>query len=168
MSTTFESKHLIYRAINPAPDGDWRWFHTQINGDVETRVLTSTDRLMKPMQPLESHQQQKEIVEKSILGVIISCKPKPTEPSDQTAPVEHRIGYIQLTNEGLAAGRHNRKTKLLIQLVLGARRGGYGTEATEWALNWAFKHAGMHRVIQPSSIQLNLRLIKWYRCPCLP
>jgi len=42
--------------------------------------------------------------------------------------------------------QHHRGTKLGIQIAAPYRGKGYGSEAINWTLDWAFKFAGIHRV----------------------
>jgi RimJ/RimL family protein N-acetyltransferase len=56
------------------------------------------------------------------------------------------IGRINLHPEPDRDSKHHRKAELGIQLREEHQGKGYGTEAIEWILEWAFKYGGLHRV----------------------
>lgn len=62
---------------------------------------------------------------------------KPNEPTP--------IGTIALTSAEMARV-HHRKTSIGINLSSQYQGQGYGSEAILWVLEWAFRHANMHRV----------------------
>lgn len=41
---------------------------------------------------------------------------------------------------------HHRRTEIGINITKPYRGSGYGTEAINWALDWGFRHAGLHRI----------------------
>lgn len=55
------------------------------------------------------------------------------------------IGILTLT-AAEPENHHHRKTMLGISIIDAYQRNGYGPEAINWALDWAFKFGGMHRV----------------------
>ena len=98
--------------------------------------------------------------DKAMLAVLI-CLPK--EPAETTVPDVaaycHSIGRTQraTTDNSTPIGvvflgplrpncAHHRNATLGIHLELRFTGQGYGSEAIEWMLRWAFQTAGMHRV----------------------
>ncbi|QDS73611.1 hypothetical protein FKW77_001786 [Venturia effusa] len=160
MRGPFESKRLIFRACKPE---DASWYYSEIIGDVETRLFSFADRLMRPTSGTEGTQQIKELLSYSLLGVVICAPVAANSPVGPVRVEYQQIGIVQLTNEAEnPVQRHNRKTKLIVHITKSARGCGYGTEATNWALNWAFQIAGMHRVAV-STMGYNRRVLGWLR-----
>jgi RimJ/RimL family protein N-acetyltransferase len=56
------------------------------------------------------------------------------------------IGVIALTGT-TSSLQHHRGTKLGIQIATQYRGKGYGSEALNWTLDWAFNFGGFHRVM---------------------
>ena len=73
-----------------------------------------------------------------LLGVMIGL-PSP-DPADDLIP----IGHLSLS--AYNSNRHHRSCRLSIMIYSPHQGKGYGTEAINWALDWAFKIAGMHSV----------------------
>jgi RimJ/RimL family protein N-acetyltransferase len=141
MASTFRSSRLVYRAVELGEHASW--FHT-LRSDVEGRVLTSANRLVKPPLRTESEKYLQDIRDHSLLGVLICL------PIDGLDPVNAGltatpIGYIHLSLQGPQFAQ-SRSTDIALQISAKERGKGYGTEAINWALDWAFKIAGLHRV----------------------
>ena len=62
------------------------------------------------------------------------------DPSDSLT----KIGWLSLTNDVRSA--HHRSCQLGITISSEYQGEGYGTETINWALDWAFRVAGMHCV----------------------
>lgn len=76
---------------------------------------------------------------KELLSVSI-CLPSECEiPAHSANPV--RIGYLRLSAH--YSTRHNRSGTLAITIFEPYQGKGYGTEAIDWALDWAFKIEGI-------------------------
>lgn len=142
MASTLRSSRLTYRAIDLEKDLDW--FHTALKSDIEGRILTSANRLIKPDLKSESSEHLQNIRDNSLLGVIICLPNEGLESTYALSPAKD-IGYIQLTST-VPMMVQNRNTEIAIQISAGERGNGYGTEAISWALDWAFRVAGLHRV----------------------
>jgi len=68
---------------------------------------------------------------------------KPPKPISK--PIPKPIGLICLSKSGLGQ-MHNRGTLISIDIIPSEQGKGYGTEAINWALDWSFRIAGLHRV----------------------
>lgn len=182
MPNPFESERLVFRIFRRSRIEDLHWFNTEIASDYVTRLMSSADRLIQPFTSAEHEQQDKTISEDALLSVII-CRKVTDIPLGQPLgqPLETRIGIMQLTGEAIAVTtRHNRKTRLLVQICRCARGRKFGFEAVNWALNWAFGTAGMHRVrgsilhflqlcpnqmaqVAVSTMGYNVRVLAWFK-----
>jgi ribosomal protein S18 acetylase RimI-like enzyme len=143
----WRSKRLI---IRPAESTD-ETFLQSLNDETSDGYQNATASLPVP-QGAASAKGYREFLEKALLGCII-CLPPPITPetmpgataSDSPANKPTPIGIISLMalEPGLA---HHRKTDLGVSLAPLYQGQGYGSEAILWALEWAFRHANMHRV----------------------
>lgn len=93
----------------------------------------------------------------SLLSVAISLLP--SEAGPDTDPVI--IGNMTL---GRVSPRtaHHRNTSIGIKLLREHQGKGYGGEALDWMLDWAFRHAGMHTV-SLTAVDFNQSAIGLYR-----
>ena len=85
----------------------------------------------------------------SLLGVTICLPaeaaedvntPEDTEPSSIADPTS--IGWLSLGSRNSTP--HQSSCKLAIHIIPAYQGKGYGKEAISWALDWAFRIAGMH------------------------
>ncbi|KAL3484935.1 acyl-CoA N-acyltransferase [Aspergillus germanicus] len=156
----FRSKRLIYRAVED-DDEDRRFLHELLNDPAQqllgTMVLPRPRTKGDAAQFLAAQQSR-------LLGVII-CLPPPeiaaVEPVSSGAAEEDKfvmaheilyparpipIGRVSLRHTMGAGTEHHRNAIMGISFTESARGNGYGREAINWALNWAFEIAGLHRV----------------------
>lgn len=153
----FRSERLVYRAVEPTPE-DTDFVFSQIQADPVNFALGSPG-LLKPPQRKDAEWVISQ-VEKSLLGVIICLPPdeegKGTAPSEEVTsgasdtpkPKSTPIGYLVLGWGGFGAGylHHHRRTGLGITIATPFTNRGYGTEAIQWALEWAFVRCNLHSV----------------------
>ncbi|KAL4963241.1 GNAT family N-acetyltransferase [Aspergillus stella-maris] len=155
----FTSKRLTYRAAEPN-ETDKTFLHTQILNDPTIQTMSS-GRLRRPLSTRSAEDFLKTIQE-SLLGVII-CLPAPAPESNshngknknkdekgeekekEPIPIGHLTIFRPLQPQGTETD-HSRCGTLGISLAAGYRGQGYGSEAINWALDWAFGAAGLHRV----------------------
>jgi RimJ/RimL family protein N-acetyltransferase len=135
MANPYQSKRLIYRAVDPDDDVD---FFRSVDADPIAQQ-NSDARILKPKTKADAKDMVTYFTEKCLLGVII-CLP-PTTPDAKPAP----IGYISLQNPPPHMLFH-RHTTLGINILAQYQGQGYGSEAILWATEWAFINAGMNRV----------------------
>ncbi|KAL4910849.1 hypothetical protein BDW74DRAFT_172310 [Aspergillus multicolor] len=145
----FKSARLLYRAPENTYT-DKTFLHTQILNDPTIQTMSS-GRLRRPLSTKSAEEFIKTIQE-SLLGVLI-CLPPPTPdtsnsqdkaPESESHPVP--IGHLSIFRPFPGETDHHSCGTLGISLASGYRGQGYGGEAINWALNWAFGHAGLHRV----------------------
>lgn len=137
MDGIFTSKRLVYRSIEPEDDAFLRAYL----GDSEAQAQ-STYALLKPTSKQSIESRRDAMLNKDLLGVVL-CLPgaDSTEGGSPATP----IGILHLG--GLAPRvAHNRNTDIGVGVMKQYRGQGYGSEAIVWALDWAFRSAGMHRV----------------------
>ena len=75
------------------------------------------------------------------LSVVIHLK---LDHGQEPAPNNPPLGWLSLDSP--PKSRHHRSCSLGIVIASGYQGKGYGTEAITWALDWAFRIAGMHAV----------------------
>lgn len=150
----FVSERLLYRAVEDS-DEDKAFFQNELSNDPTTQALVSP-ALQRPASKKNIESFIKDM-EDSMLGVIICLRPEiskeslslksdtqgSTQALKETKPVP--VGYLIISNWGSAYNRH-RRALLGISLREESRGKGYGPEAINWALDWAFQCAGLHKV----------------------
>ncbi|OKL60331.1 hypothetical protein UA08_04192 [Talaromyces atroroseus] len=157
----FKSERLVYKALEDSKDD--QAFFLQVVSDPVHQSLARTH----PRMPA-GHKKADEMI-KILLGGIMSVKiclsptesrrfkEKSAEPhgkTDGTAKEEGQeevlipIGFVTILNrhEHSVYVAQHRNATLGISLVEEFRGKGYGGEAINWALDWAFFAAGLHRV----------------------
>jgi RimJ/RimL family protein N-acetyltransferase len=174
LKNAFRSKRLIYRAVENNEE-DRHFLHTHIENDPVNTALADPN-MIRPRSTKQAEGLIEELA-KSTLAVMI-CLPADvddrnstdagrtdgkadaaTTPSQSSSP----IGYIVLGWGGAHAGRmHHRTTEIGITLAAPYQGRGYGGEAINWALDWAFRFGGYHRVAI-GTVSYNERAVKLYR-----
>jgi RimJ/RimL family protein N-acetyltransferase len=155
MAYPYSSPRLEYRAIRPTDSA----LFAAIAADTTGYMNSSTTNIHLPT-PADSDDFQKYCVEKCLLGAVIWLKhttPPSTEDTKTDAdaksdeknhlvePWGTAIGEIHLSR--LAPDNvHHRWTEVGIDILPAYQGKGYGGEAIQWALDYAFRLAGLHRV----------------------
>ncbi|KAK5117836.1 hypothetical protein LTR85_008610 [Meristemomyces frigidus] len=134
MASPFRSARLIYRAAEPTED---EAFFLALQQDPIAWV-NSNAGIPKPQVKRDALRYIR-YLEEALLGVVI-CLP-PTEANGKPNP----IGAIAL-KPVLASMVQHRSTEIGINIVTAYQGQGYGGEAINWILEWAFETAGLHRV----------------------
>jgi len=143
MADAFRSARLIYRAIEDNDD-DISFFHS-LRLDTDGRTNFEPP-LLKPVNKASSTKLITKLRDERMLSVLI-CLPVPAgEGGESVSPaVPKPVGILWL-NQVKEAYDPNRNNCIAIQIAPEYQRKGYGTEAIEWMLEWAFKYGGLHRV----------------------
>lgn len=137
MTNFYQSPHLIYRAIQSPKDDEF--FHQLLS---EYSIWEYASGLLcLPVGSKITTQIRTASVESSILAVVI-CK----KESDNGDTASSRPVGILTLNTGSPLEMQNRAAKMGILIGPEFQGQGYGSEAIGWALEWAFMHAGLHRV----------------------
>lgn len=130
----WSSKSLVYRALeNNAQD---KTFLYESMMEDPTNWAQSTNRLLGPLTQDEIGKIL-DTLTKALLGVMI-CLPPPKDTDGESVP----IGYLCI--DGPAVSSHHRSCTFGISIKKQYQGKGYGKEAINWSLNWAFRVAGMH------------------------
>lgn len=150
----WSSKRLVFRGmVWPEDEG----FLIDKMNDAHSQAMSYPGLLLPPSKT--SLESCKKWYESCLLAVIVCIrnetpKPRPTDtgkPGSVEAWMSQQrsnlteIGCISLSGPP-SFGPHHRNTSIGINLVEEYRGKGYGPEAINWAADWAFRHAGMHRV----------------------
>lgn len=164
----FFSLRLVYRAVQYTPE-DEAFVHA-IQSDAEAQSGSSYG-LLRPESLKASNEFRDHVASKCILGAII-CLPATTSTTT-TGDNEGKTAQQQQPTAGTPVGilclkanpphlAHHRWTDVSIDIHADHRGKGYGAEAIEWALWYAFQMAGLHRV-QIQAFAFNEGAIKLYR-----
>jgi RimJ/RimL family protein N-acetyltransferase len=126
----FQSARLTYRALEPTDEP----FVYELESDPFS-FINSQLGLKRPRPRQVSRERFERFTESSLLAVAVCISDEERTP----------IGIVSL--KGVPGDlAHHRYTEISIGLSPSYQGKGYGTEAINWALQWAFKSAGMHRV----------------------
>ncbi|KAJ5373108.1 Acyl-CoA N-acyltransferase [Penicillium concentricum] len=125
----FFSERLEYQSFNSPEDDDF--FHS-IQSD-PVAFTNSCASLIRPVNRQFTENIRKQLIENSLLFVVI-----------------YRTGYERIGTLFLKSASpdmaHHRCSEFGIDIKKEYQNQGYGTEAINWMLDWAFKNAGLHRV----------------------
>ncbi|KAJ5622991.1 Acyl-CoA N-acyltransferase [Penicillium lividum] len=173
-SKDFGSARLLYRAVEDSEE-DKAFIHNALDNDPTSQAMVSMS-LTRPMSKKNAETHIKALQD-CLLAVIICLRPQESEKGSppageaQTpdpAPKEAKpvpIGRLALSchrGGGDSAFSRHRAAMLGISLIDGFSGKGYGTEAIKWGLDWAFEHAGLHRICL-CVFSYNTRAIELYR-----
>jgi RimJ/RimL family protein N-acetyltransferase len=134
----FRSARLIFRAITPADDAVF----AAIDADRIGYMNSNTSNINLP--GVFDAEKFRKSVSQELLGAII-CIPSPNTGYSDPSPLPIPIGQIHLKGCGQMY-RHHRNTELGLDILPAYQGHGYGSEAIRWALDYAFKRAGLHKV----------------------
>lgn len=158
----YRSERLIYRAVEHTSEADKKFIY-----EVENDPIDATFASMPPAKPI-SMAAINDRVDKwknSPLMMIACLAPDSQQPSDQAADKKEPtpIGYVSLFNPHGGGGPGvNRNLMLGISIHKDHRGKKYGGEMINWALDWGFKRAGLHR-IELGTWSFNHNALKLYR-----
>jgi len=146
MAEAFQSRRLVYRAIEDN-DEDKTFIHS-LRLDNEAMAHYGS-KIHEPINKKSSDTWTEYTRTSGFLSVLacLSITPDSTD-HEEGSPVAVElkpIGFV-LLHEIMAGRRHNRATNMGIHISSKYQRKGYGSEAIEWVLGWAFKYAGLHRI----------------------
>ncbi|VUC36245.1 unnamed protein product [Clonostachys rosea] len=154
LSNAFSSERLYYIKADEG-DENLREFLTRTEDDPTTQALVST-YLLKPKGKADIDETIKGL-SASLLGVSVCLKPeeakqdsnqpKETQSLDGKTSRPNIIGFVVLGWGGIPANQVvNRRASIGIRLDPEYQEKGYGREAFNWMLDWAFRYAGLHTV----------------------
>lgn len=167
----WRSERLIYRAVDE--DLDKPFLKEHIVGDPVQSGLSSYSLLVPPTKKYVTAYADF-FLNECLLGVII-CLPATaqpveaepstaegaaTEPKPKSEPTP--IGFVCLFRRGHETYPHQRAASLGVSIIEAYRGHGYGGEAVNWALDWGFRRAGLHRVAL-GCFAINPRAERLYR-----
>lgn len=163
----FRTKRLVFRALENS--GEHTAFIRDMMVDDPETYAQSTNRLLAPLAYDDVENDMAGLV-KSLLAVIICLRPEHEHTDDAHAKETQgerkqsedltAIGWLTLDCHALTL--HHRSCTLGIMIASAHQGEGYGTEAINWALDWAFRVAGMH-AIRLSCFSFNERAVNLYQ-----
>ncbi|KAE8838282.1 hypothetical protein PTNB73_03702 [Pyrenophora teres f. teres] len=153
---SFQSARIHYRAIRPT---DTAIFDALVNDVVSFANTTFANA--KPPSPDEAEKFLKETAEDALLAAILwlphTQATLDLSPCDREQDTEIRrkqgnvvdeqfgtaIGILHLRGPG-PHEQHHRTTDVCIDILPQYQGKGYGSEAIRWAMDYAFRRAGLH------------------------
>jgi GNAT superfamily N-acetyltransferase len=167
----FRSKRLSYGAYNSPEHNEF--FHSLQSEPLA--FVSSCATLLRPVDRKFVDDVRKDLLENSLLFVIIykvaenpnvskgrvfSSEGETGENSTNNSNDRIPIGSIFLKAES-SDMRHHCCSELGVDIIKEYQGHGYGSEAINWVLDWAFRQAGLHRV-ELSVLGWNNRAKKLY------
>jgi GNAT superfamily N-acetyltransferase len=152
INNAYKSERLIYRAIEDNQE-DTAWIAEFLLNDPAITIM-GTPRLAHPA-PLTSAKEYVNYNRGNLLNVLICLPPEvqdaatgggsegSNDKGSKTKPAP--VGSISLVSPGPHA-QHHRHATVSINIIAPYRGKGYGGEAINWALDWGFRRAGLHRI----------------------
>lgn len=134
----YRSARLLYRAAEDNPTDDA--FLQGLEADPAIKSMTSP-ALQRPLSTKELNELRAKIQDMMFMSVMICVIPDENSPNKEP----ETIGLIALKKQAPVLA-HNRTHELAIIIARQYQDKGYGSEAIEWMLDWAFMTAGLHRV----------------------
>lgn len=151
LDNDFESKRLCYVAVEDESD-DYKSVLTEMINEPSLQALSS-EMIIRP-QGKTDVQFLATMYRKALLGVAICLLPSEEETSNNSSKDDEKttdkrkktiIGTLCIGWGGIPDSlRHNRNAYIGITLARPYRGKGYGREALDWGVDWAFRHAGLH------------------------
>jgi RimJ/RimL family protein N-acetyltransferase len=147
----FDTTRLAFRAIRQPED---LALFTAIGND-QSGYMNSNFSNTALISPAGTNKFMKSLAEDQLIGATIWLKNTPREQEEMAdngalsgelkSEWGTAIGEIHLSKLP-ANAVHHRSTEIGIDILPGFQGKGYGREAIEWALDYAFRRAGLHRV----------------------
>ncbi|ROV89242.1 hypothetical protein VPNG_10261 [Cytospora leucostoma] len=168
LEDVWRSERLIFRAIQQE---DYDFLYNNIDADPITQSL-ATPSILRPPRKEKPEDWFKGWKEHGfLLDVIICLRPDvgsnekhlepPTVPGTPS-PEPNPIGMLSLLPSVYGREAKNRASSFGITIAPPFQSSGYGTEAVNWALQWAFRRANLHSV-HLGSVEYNTRAHKCYQ-----
>ena len=161
LAAAWRSERLVYRAVENN-DADKAFFHGIFNDPVHTGMGTRV-----PIKPASSDLFEMVLKwNKNNLLFVVACVSGHTggDSEEMGGPQTLTpVGWIALHSRGdLTTSYHHRNAMLALTVENGHRGKGYGGEMINWALDWGFKRANLHRVALDVA-SFNTRAERLYR-----
>lgn len=141
------SERLVYTAFDPEQHGDFMWA-------MHNDPVSWTNACAQIQRPMDRgfHSGVLKYKSSQLLFVIINTVAASDVDGVQNAAGQatpagklNPIGHVVLSSSDETTAQHC-DTTLSICIHKDYQRRGYGTEAINWALDWAFNYANKHRV----------------------
>lgn len=147
MRNIWRSQRLTFRPVEPSDEP----FLASLNSYNSDSFQNATHYLPVP-QGKASAARYRSFLEGALLGCIVCISnPSRTDTAgtsnvpDEKVPETIPIGTLALLASDPKRA-HHRNTSIALSIVAPYQGQGYGSEVILWALEWAFRHANMHRV----------------------
>ena len=149
----YQSSRLRYIRINEQ-DEDARSFICTLFSDPEVHALTAS-MLLRPVGKSELDYLMREF-SSALLGVLVCLIPD----GDKKPRI---IGELIIGEGGIPSSiAHNRTASIGLAISAEYQGKGYGREALDWAVDWAFRHGNLH-TLGISTVAFNTRAAKMYQ-----
>ena len=155
MKDTWRSERLLYRGFDIPGDDE---FLLSVLTEPEI-FINGSNVLPRPPSAADIVEARKGMLESSLLYAVICKIPEPMSLSaddhesrgdgNEKPSRKHTatpVGFINLRKSPSPRLAHHRSTHMGIFIAKEWHGNGYGPEAINWILHWAFRMAGLHRV----------------------
>ncbi|CAM1509870.1 Fc.00g002050.m01.CDS01 [Cosmosporella sp. VM-42] len=160
LETAFQSKRLVFRALENNED-DRVFISTQIDNDPVNTAL-SDPALIQP-RSLKRAETLVDNLTKATLAVMVCLREEDATEGEAKAKSLTPIGFVLVGGGNKPTDKvHHRNTSIGITLAAPYQGKGYGAEAIDWALDWAFRFGGYHRVAM-NTVSYNERAQHLYK-----
>ena len=156
MSELWHSARLIYRAVEVEDEP----FFTSLASDEEAHVNSSF--FLPVTQGKRSGVRDREFFESCRLSAVI-CLPAPavgTGAHEDTAGKPIPVGVVHVMPADVRQ-MHHRRDEIGINIARPYQRQGYGSEAIQWILSYAFRFMGLHKM-EISAFGFNTGAVRLY------
>ncbi|KUI62940.1 Spermidine N(1)-acetyltransferase [Cytospora mali] len=180
LENVWYSERLVFRAVQQE---DYDFFFTSIDIDPITQSLASPGILKPPRKEKPEDWFEGRKKHNYLLDVMICLSPdvelnrkhftgapasdtgdaKPKDEGEECKKPEPKpIGMLELSP--IVYGREAKNRACMFGIVIASpyHNSGYGTEAVNWTLDWAFRQANLHS-IHLGSVEYNKRAHKCYQ-----
>lgn len=155
----FRSERLLYKALQENEETKASLFDGIVTDPVTSGLAFG--RILKPNSRATSDELLKEVIKNSVLAVGLTLPVAASADSteqDAPAPKETIIGFLTLNNRP----PYPRCVGVGLSIAAPYQDKGYGREAMNWALDWAFRWGDVHRV-SIEAFAYNPRAVGLYR-----
>ena len=155
MEKAFKSARLTFHAFEDDVDQK-SFFHKSIQSD-PTNFAQSDISLFRPQSIKASNETFSQIAKAPLAVMIYLTQEAKEDQSDGNNREEEKndkkgegkeipIGFLCLSTNPLASYTHHRTCTLGLSIAAPYQGKGYGSEAMNWAIDWAFRNGNFHSV----------------------
>ena len=159
LETSFSSKRLLFKPLEDNEQhNEFLYRHEWASPIMSGLGNVST---LQPLNRKLADKRNSWIAENCLLAVVIVLRPESPQDSSQGSGAHSEdvlVGHLHLTKPS----NFGRDTSIGLGIISIHQGKGYGREALNWALDYTFRYAGLHRM-EISTVGFNERAIALYK-----